>query len=508
MSGNGFNLRELLSPTRGDWDGAMFLFFAQYGIPIVCAGPLLATGFPASIIMLYLLPAFVWQQVACEIYYAWMGIRLAKNKGSNDVTGLPGTGVDLVGSIAITFGVVMPTWLSTNDAMLAWGMGVACNILYGIIKIAIFPFAEWIRKLLPRAALLGFIGGILLVYIGTVYGVTIFTQPYVGFFAMVFVLVAMYGQLKTPIPPLAIIMFVGAIIGFFAKYTTGFGSGFPGFYFFRFTPIGFGYLGKAFMKYAPLIVPLTVGYQLMWTLSNLEAADAVGDKYSAREVLLADSLLTTIGGALFGSWMPTFVLTGHPGWKAAGARISYLLIAAVIYLVTGISGLLWAGMNVIPVGAIAGIFVWLALTLAQVAVDESPKKHIPAVFITFIPAGAYLLQTQISPILKALEVDMSTAVPALLSAGIALDAINMLAWGFPLTCIVWGAMLVNIIECNSKLAACWCLLGAVLSVFGLMHAETIGLMAAPMAVVLGYIIMAVVLYFSGFSLNKTACPKD
>ena len=272
--------------------------------------------------------------------------------------------MDLVGSIAITFGVVMPTWLSTNDAMLAWGMGVACNILYGIIKIAIFPFAEWIRKLLPRAALLGFIGGILLVYIGTVYGVTIFTQPYVGFFAMVFVLVAMYGQLKTPIPPLAIIMFVGAIIGFFAKYTTGFGSGFPGFYFFRFTPIGFGYLGKAFMKYDPLIVPLTVGYQLMWTLSNLEAADAVGDKYSAREVLLADSLLTTIGGALFGSWMPTFVLTGHPGWKAAGARISYLLIAAVIYLVT-VKRPALGRHECNPSRAIAGIFCGLLSLLLR-----------------------------------------------------------------------------------------------------------------------------------------------
>ena len=507
MSENGFSLAKLLRPSRGDWDGAMFLFFGQYGIPIVCAGPLLATGFPVHIIMLYLLPAFVWQQIACEIYYAWMGIRLAQKKGSNDVTALPGTGVDLVGSVAITFGVVMPTWLNSNDAMLAWGMGVSCNILYGIIKLVMFPFAEWIRKLLPRAALLGFIGGILLVYVGTVYGFTIFVQPYVGFFALAFVLVAMYGHLKTPIPPLAIVMFIGAAIAYFAKYTTGFGEGFPGFYFFRFTTIGFGYLGQAFIKYAPLVVPLTVGYQLMWTLSNLEAAEAVGDKYSAREVLLADSLLTTIGGALLGSWMPTFVLTGHPGWKAAGARISYLLIAVVIYLVTGLTGLLWAGMNLIPVGVIAGIFVWLAILLAQVAVDESPRKHIPAVFITFIPVGAYLLQTQITPILKALEVEMSTALPKLLAAGVALDAINMLAWGFPLTCIIWGAMLVNLIECNSKLAAIWSLLGAVLSLFGLMHAETLGFMAVPLPIVLGYVIMAAIVFLSGFSLDKSACPK-
>ncbi|BCV25697.1 hypothetical protein [Gelria sp. Kuro-4] len=485
-----------LKATRGDWDGAMFLFFAQYAIPIVCAAPLLAAGFPAKIIMFYLLPAFVWQQVACELYCTWMGLRLARKEGRTDVTALPGTGVDLVGSLTITFAVVLPTWLSTKDANLAWGLGLACNLLYGIIKIVMLPFVEKLRSLLPRAALLGFIGGILLVFVGTTYGITLFTQPYVAFVTLAIVLLAMYGGLRTPVPPLAIVMILGGIIGYAVGYVPGFGEGFPGFYFFRFTPIGLFHLKDAFVKFAPLIIPLTVGYQMMWTLSNLEAAEAVGDKYSLREVLIADSLLTTIGGALLGSWMPTFVLTGHPGWKAAGARCGYTTLAAIIYLVTGLTGLLWAGMNLIPSGVIAGIFIWLAILLAEVAATESPRRHLPAVFLTFIPAGAYLVQSQFNPVFTALNIDLAKVGTQLAGAGVFVDAVNTLAWGFPLTCIVWGSILVSIIEHQPVKAGLWSFLGAALSLIGLMHAQNITFLAAPIPVILSYVIFGLVMIIS------------
>ena len=400
------SLKSALKITRGDWDAAFFLFFAQYAIPVVVATPLLATGFPAWIIMFYLFPAFIWQQVLCEFYCTWMALRLATREKRIDVTALPGTGPDLVSTLAITFSVVMPTWMETHDAMLAWGLGVGCCLLFGVIKLIFIPFADWLRRQFASAALLGTIGGILLVFIGTIYGIGLFSQPYIAFICAAIIFLANWGRLKLPVSPIVLVIILGIILGVVTGAVPGIRAGFPGFYPGMPTLIGFQYVIPAFMKYASLIIPLAVGYQLMWTFSNIEAAAAVGDRYSVREILIADSLLTTIGGALLGSWMPTFVLTGHPGLKEMGARTSYPTLTALMYLITGISGLLWAGAGVVPAGAIAAIFVWLAVVMAEVAVVQSPKKHIPAVLITFIPAGAYLLQGQLSQAISALGVSI------------------------------------------------------------------------------------------------------
>jgi adenine/guanine/hypoxanthine permease len=51
-------------------------------------------------------------------------------------------------------------------------------------------------------------------------------------------------------------------------------------------------------------------------MSNVESAAAAGDKYSLRNVLLADGTGAIVGSCL-GSPFPPAVYVGHPGWKAA-----------------------------------------------------------------------------------------------------------------------------------------------------------------------------------------------
>jgi AGZA family xanthine/uracil permease-like MFS transporter len=159
-----------------------------------------------------------------------------------------------------------------------------------------------------------------------------------------------------------------------------------------------------------------------------------------------------------------------------------------MYVITGISGLLWAAAGVVPSGAIAAIFVWLAVVIAEVAAVQSPKKHIPAVLITFIPAGAYLLQGQLSGAISALGVSMDEAIPKLAAAGIDLQAINTLSYGFALVAIIWGTALACMLDGNLRKASIWYIVGAVLAAIGLMHSPGFGTMA-PIPVIVGYIIL-------------------
>ena len=70
-------------------------------------------------------------------------------------------------------------------------------------------------------------------------------------------------------------------------------------------------------------IPLGI-YNFTEAMSNVESAAAAGDNYNLRHVLLADGTGAVVGAAL-GSPFPPAVYIGHPGWKAAGGRISYSL---------------------------------------------------------------------------------------------------------------------------------------------------------------------------------------
>ena len=69
-------------------------------------------------------------------------------------------------------------------------------------------------------------------------------------------------------------------------------------------------------------IPLGI-YNFTEAMSNVESAAAAGDSYNLRSVLLADGTGAIVGAAL-GCPFPPAVYIGHPGWKAAGGRVSLL----------------------------------------------------------------------------------------------------------------------------------------------------------------------------------------
>ncbi len=464
--------------TSGDWEAGTYLFFSQFAVPVVCVSPLLAAGFPPHIIMVSFLPAFVWQHIVGLLYGAVCGVRLTVQEERTDVTALPGLGADLVSSLTITLGVMLPLWTATGDPYRTWGVGLAVNLLFGAAKLLCVPFAGALQRVVPRAALLGLLGGLLLIYVGTTYGISLVQEPYVAFFALAVVLATRLGGWLERIPVIPVIFAVGSVIGYMAGY-----SGVPAtvggmsLNFGTVTTLGFRHLPEAFVQHTSLLVPLALGNQLLRNLSNLEAAEAMGDRYPARELLLFDAAVTTVGGAFLGSWMPTFLLAGHPGWKQSGAGVAYPALAAAGFLLTGFSGLLWLARGIIPDGAVAGIFIWLALAVGDASVRETPRRHLPALLLAFIPIGAHLVLTQ---------------VEGLVGANAAQSHVSILARGFPFTAIVWSSVAVHLLDGQALRAAAWGVGGAALSFFGFMHSARLGVGVGPSGMTVGYLIWAAV----------------
>jgi len=94
-----------------------------------------------------------------------------------------------------------------------------------------------------------------------------------------------------------------------------------------------------------------------------------GERGGGRGRLLDPSLFVGqwsgfAGGGLFWQCLfATTIYTGHPGWKAMGARSAYSTINGVVILLLCCCGGLTLVMKVIPIEVTFGILLWIGLII-------------------------------------------------------------------------------------------------------------------------------------------------
>ncbi len=130
-------------------------------------------------------------------------------------------------------------------------------------------------------------------------------------------------------------------------------------------------------------IPLGI-YNFTEAMSNVESAAAAGDSYELRHVLLADGTGAIIGSAL-GSPFPPAVYVGHPGWKAAGGRISYSLATGVLIFALCTFGLFPLLGAILPVPAIVPVLLYIGLVIGAQAFRAVPKAHYAAIVLAIVP---------------------------------------------------------------------------------------------------------------------------
>ncbi len=134
---------------------------------------------PAVLVFGRILPAIGVMLLITNIYFAFMARRLALRTGRNDVTALP-SGPGVPHMFIVVFVVMLPVRILTDDPVKAWEAGLAWIFIEGLVIIAGAFVAPMIRKLTPRAALLGTLAGISIAFISMRPAMQIYMTPWIG----------------------------------------------------------------------------------------------------------------------------------------------------------------------------------------------------------------------------------------------------------------------------------------------------------------------------------------
>jgi len=373
-----------------------------------------------------------------------------------------------------------------------------------------------LKRITPRAGMLGTLAGIALVWIGTVPLAEVFEHPVIAFPALAIVFVGLVARARLPLglPAGLVAIVIGTTIALAMGEST---VSFEGVGLFLPVPLvgdlieGFRQL-FARPELLAIVVPMEI-YNFIETMNNVESAEAAGDAYPVRQCQVMDGV-GTMAGALFGSAFPTTVYIGHPGYKRLGGRAGYALMVGVILVVAALSGLINFLHHLIPVAAVAPMLVFIAMVICGQAFTAIPPRHAMAAAVALMPHVSNIIVGKLGSAKEAinqaygashgLTVDLADPglVAALLQKGVHLVGQSALSNGAIITGLIWGGMTACLIDLRLQAAAGFAAGAALCSLLGLIHAPTLGF--NPSSLVLGYGVMAVVL--GALSLTRQDPP--
>ncbi|EYD70904.1 xanthine/uracil/vitamin C permease [Limimaricola hongkongensis] len=488
---------------RGDL-GAFWALFTDNLVNLIILSGICQFVFqmPAEIVFGRIVPGAAVAIVAGVAVYTFLARRTAQRLG-RDVTAMP-YGLSTPVMFVYLFGVIGPVYWTTGDPLVAWQVGIAAGLLGGAVAMAGALVGPWLKRVTPRAGMLGTLCGIALVFIGTVPLATIFESPYVGFVSMVVVLCGLLGRVRLPfdLPAglLALILGTGVALAIGEARVSVEGVGFyPPVPYFGDMAAGLAHL-FANPELFLVLIPVQI-YNFIETMNNVESAEAAGDPYPVAVCQVTDGAGTMIG-ALFGSPFPTTAYIGHPAYKAMGAHAGYVAGVGLVFAAAAFLGFLAFLNNLVPVAAAAPVLVFVALSLITNTAASLRPTHMAAVTIAMIPHVSALLVTKWGSMMSALADSGAEALPrlgdaaltaAMLQQGAHYEGHLALSQGAILTGLIWGAAVANIIDNRFRAAAAFMGAAAVMSLFGVIHAARLHWPELS-PVTTGYFVMALFLY--------------
>lgn len=497
----------------GDWN-AFFGFGTNILVNMLVLTSLLryVVKMPDALIFGRILPATGLMLLLSTSYYAWLAYRLAVKEGRNTVCALP-SGIGVGHMFIVVFVIMMPIMNKTGDAIKAWEAGLAWVFIQSIILIMGGYLAPYVRKITPRAALLGTLAGISITFIAMRPALEMYTSPIVGVVCFSIILLSWFGGVRYPfgIPAGLIAIVFGTALVWGAKAfdlvlvpmeVSNITQAFSDFGFSLPVPaIGHVFSGFEFIAIL-LVTAIPFGIaDLVEAMNNCESAEAAGDKYPTNRVVSADGVVSLIGCTM-GNPFINAVYIGHPGWKAMGGGMGYSIATGLTIFLLSIFGLLSLILAVIPVVAILPILLYIGMLIGAQAFQESPKQHAPAIILALVPHIAAWVLAQINGALSAAGTNThDIGAEQLMANGVLIEGLHVLAGGAILSGLVLAAIAIFMIDKDFKNAMIFSIAGSILSFFGFMHAEQVGVGVATQPAI-AYLICASVLGCLMFKNSK------
>jgi adenine/guanine/hypoxanthine permease len=512
--------------TPGDWN-AFFGFGTNILVNMLVLTGLLrfVLKMPDSLVFGRILPALGLMMCLSTFYYAWLAYRLAQKTGRSDVCALP-SGVSVPHMFIVTFVIMLPITIKTGDPMKGWAAGLVWVFFQSFILMIGGFIAPVIRRITPRAALLGTLAGVSVTFISMRPALEMYMTPQIGLVCFAIILASWFGGVRyyKGIPAGLVAIAVGMVIawgsnlfglGLGGLSVKGVGDAFASFGFSVPIPAfgtvfsGFEFLGVILVTAIPFGI-----YDLVEAMDNVESAEAAGDEYPTTRVLTADGVVSLIG-CLMGNPFINAVYIGHPGWKAMGGRIGYSAATGIMVVVLSWFGIISVLLALVPVVAISPILLYIGMLIGAQAFQTTPVKHAPAIVLALTPHLAAWAKLQIDTMLGStvnaaqavggLAADKvaavkTAAIAALPQQGVLYHGLEVMGGGSILSGLVLGAIGVFVIERDFVKASAFAFSGAVLTYFGFMHGEAVGMgggMGVTPSVALAYAVVAAGFYAVG-----------
>src|SRR6516225_3062564 len=380
----------------GDWN-AFFGFGTNILVNMLVLTGLLrfVLKMPDSLVFGRILPALGLMMCLSTMYYAWLSYRLAAKTGRDDVCALP-SGVSVPHMFIVTFVIMLPIMLKTNDPVKGWEAGLVWVFFQSFILMIGGFVAPIVRRITPRAALLGTLAGVSITFISMRPALQMYETPVIGLVCFAVILASWFGgvQYFRGVPAGLVAIVVGTVIAW-GSNLFGLGLGdvsfgkvhdaLAGFGFSLPIPAvnhvfsGFQYLGVILVTAIPFGI-----YDLVEAMDNVESAEAAGDRYPTTRVLTADGVVSLIG-CLMGNPFINAVYIGHPGWKAMGGRIGYSAATGIMLIILSWFAVVSVLLALVPAVAISPILLYIGMLIGAQAFQTTPVKHAPAIVLALTP---------------------------------------------------------------------------------------------------------------------------
>ncbi len=459
---------------KGDLNAFFALMLDNMMNLVILTGILAGFGYPTEYVFKLMIPGTALGVFIGDLVYTYLAFKLAKERGDSNVCAMP-LGLDTPSTIGISLIVLGPVWLETKDPILTWQVGMATTVCMGLIKIIFSFLGEHIRRIVPKAGLIGSLAGVGLALLGFLPLMHIFAAPVVGMIAFGLILYTLVASKRLPfgIPGAFAAVIIGSVLwhvlGRYDLLGTVYHA--PQFNFFLGYPHPTLQFLNGFTKalnYLPVAIPFGI-LTIVGGINVTESAMLAGDTYKTRTILLTEAFATLIAGICGGVSQSTPYI-GHPAFKKMGARAAYTLATGIFIGLGGCLGYVQSIVDLIPAASVAPILVFVGLEIIDQGFMDCPRNHASAVGIALLPSVGELIRIITTGQLHIDEAVIST-LPAVFQAEAfqTFKLINAIGHGFIITAMLWGAAVAHLIDGKIKNAGIYFLICAFFTSFGLIH---------------------------------------
>ena len=472
---------------RGDVNAFFGLMLDNVAVMIILFSSIVGDGkFSAEFFLTRMIPGTALGVLIGDLVYSWMAFRLARRTG-RDVTAMP-LGLDTPSTFGVAFLILLPALQEgfakhgTREAAMqfAWHVGLLTLAMVGVFKVACAPFGNAVRRLVPRAGLLGSLAAVALALIAFLPMLLdgIAGVPLVGMMSLLVVLITLVAHRELPFrfPGALAAVLVGVAIFLVGRWvepalgvpiapdeppvTSSVWDPLAMFSFYLQPGSWWETVFESALAKMPVALPFALA-TIVGGIDCTESAIAAGDEYDTRAVLLTEAGSSLFAG-LLGGVIQTTPYIGHPAYKKMGAGAGYTLATALFIGVVGYFGGFQYLFAYLPRAAMFPILVFVGLEITAQSFAATKKLHYPAVAFAMLPALAYLALV----VVKSIH---GPAVPDREGGRLVLQTLLCLANGFIITSVLWSAALAMILDGRLRAAAAYCLLAGVCTFFGVMH---------------------------------------